>query len=71
MRNKKKKQNKWGLFIAMFLSVPSDASIPSHRISQADLLTTFIDEILSFSLSLYIYLPPWLATASLETIFSD
>ena len=45
----------------MFLSVPSDASIPSHRISQADLLTTFIDEILSFffslSLSIYIFAP--------------
>jgi hypothetical protein len=53
----KKKQNKWELFIAMFLSDPSEAPIPSHPIFQADLLTTFIDEIL------YIYLAPCLATA--------
>ena len=47
----------------MFLSDPSEAPIPSHPIFQADLLTTFIDEIL------YIYLAPCLATAFLETIF--
>ena len=41
----------------MFLSDPSEAPIPSHPIFQADLLTTFIDEML------YIYLAPCLATA--------